>query len=463
MNFSYNNRSLLELFFRLPKFARELFSAIYSFKVHKRRFGGAYSDQFEKLMLNANLPAKERAIDQLSNLKNLLEYADANVPYYQGLFKKIGFKLRDFQSLDDLSSIPLLERDVLRTQNKSLLSQSFTGGTFINHTSGTTGTSLQFTLSLEANQRHYACVWYHYGWAGVKRKDPIATFDPHPLVHPENKKPPFWLYDRFENELFFSIHHITSQTAHSYIQALVDFKPVMIRGVPSFLNLIAQYILETGKTYHPKAVFTFSETLLDRQRKTLEQAFNCPVYNFYSNGERTGQILQCEHGNLHVMTETCVVEVLRPDGKPASVGEVGELVITNLINRAMPLIRYRIGDTGILGDGVCQCGRETPILKQLTGRINDFIITPDGRHLRPLGVFANTENVKEAQFVQEVAGSVCVRIVPREGFGSLDEKRIMEELKWSIGNEMNIQIQITDEIPRTKGGKLQHIVSKISE
>jgi phenylacetate-CoA ligase len=234
-------------------------------------------------------------------------------------------------------------------------------------------------------------MWHHYSWAGIKRKDPIATFGYHPIIHVNSKKPPFWLYDRVENELFFSIQHISAQTAPLYIQALIDFRPVMIRGVPSFLNLIAQHMLETGKTYHPKGIFTNSETLVDLQRKAIGQAFGCPVYNFYSNGERMGHVLQCQLGNLHVLTETSILEVLHSDGNLATVGEVGELVITSLINRAMPLIRYRIGDTAIMGEGRCSCGRDTPILKNLTGRSDDFIVKADGRRIHPLNVFLVTQ------------------------------------------------------------------------
>lgn len=461
MNFSYGNRNLQQIYFRLPQFTRELFAVIYSMKVHKRRFGGFFSDQLKELKQDEFLTTQDRAHDQLTRLKNILMDAYENVPYYHSLFNEIGFYPTGMRSLEDLNRIPLLEREIIRNQNINLLSRSYTGETFQHHTSGTTGASLQFTLSEEANQRHYACVWYHYGWAGIKRRDPIATFGGHPITHPKQQKPPYWLYDRFENELFFSIQHISPGTAPSYFQALVEFKPLMVRGIPSFLNLIAQYMLETGKTYRPQAVFTYSETLLDAQRKALEQAFHCPVYNFYSNGERAGQILQCEHGNLHVMTETGVVEVIGRDEKPAAAGEVGELVITSLINRAMPLIRYRIGDTGILAEGNCPCGRDTPMLKSLTGRTNDFLVTSDGRHIMPIGVFADTKNIMEAQLIQENIDSVIVKIVPRQGFGPNDEKQIIKEMRWELGTGINIHIQKVDEIPRTKSGKFQHIVSKV--
>ncbi len=461
MNLSYRNRNLLQLYYRLPQFIREIFASLYSLKVRNRRFGKAFFDQIEMLKVNSNLSPDTRAQKQIADLRAMLVYAHENVPYYRDLFDKVGFNPKKVCSLDDLRSIPLLERDILRAQNENLHAKSFEGGKFIHSTSGTTGTALKFTLSEETNQRHYGCVWYHYGWAGVKRGDRIATFGAHPLVHPDRKKPPFWLYDSVENELYFSIQHISPKTASYYAEKLMKFKPVMVRGIPSFLNLIAQYMLEKGISYTPKAVFTYSETLLDRQRKAMEQAFNCPVYNFYSNGERTGHILQCQHGSLHVLSETSVVEVVRPDGSPAAVGEVGELVITNLINKAMPLIRYRIGDTGVVAESGCPCGRQTPILRNLTGRTNDFLVTGDGLRLRPVGVFANTPNVKVAQFIQEEVGSVIVKIVPRDGYGPADEKHIMEELRWELGKMTNIQIQLVDGISFGSNGKFQHIISKV--
>ena len=145
MNFSYGNRYLMQIYFRLPKAVRELIAWVYSLKVHNRRFGGVFSDQLEKLKQNESLTVKERENDQLNNLKNTLMYACEYVPYYRNLFNKIGFEAQGIRSLEDLRSIPPLERDVLRTQNINLHSQSFTGTTFIHHTSGTTGTALQFT------------------------------------------------------------------------------------------------------------------------------------------------------------------------------------------------------------------------------------------------------------------------------------------------------------------------------
>lgn len=462
MNLSYNNRNLLNLYYRLPKFMREIFAALYSLKVRNRRFGKAFQDQMRLLRENEGLSRVERDKRQVSDLRETLRYAYENVPYYRSLFDQVGFRHDDLQSIADLRSLPLLERDVIRTKNAELHSTVFAGSVFTHHTSGTTGTSLDFTLSEEANQRHYGCVWHHYGWVGVQRGDRVATFGGHPLTHPDRRKPPFWLYDAAENEMYFSLQHISPATLHHYVRELLRFRPVMIKGIPSFMNLVAQYMIENDITYTSRGVFTYSETLLDHQRKALEQAFNCVVYNFYSNGERSGHILQCQHGKLHVLAETGLIEIIRADGSPAEAGEVGELVITNFINRAMPLIRYRIGDTGVWSqEASCACGRDTPIIEKLTGRTNDFIVTGDGLRIRPVGAFVGTPFVKAAQFVQEEAGSVVVKILPREGFGPDEEKHVVEELKAELGSATRYQIEIVDELPFGTNGKLQHIVSKV--
>ncbi len=464
MNLSYDNLTLVNFYFRLPQFVRELMAGAYSLKIRNKRYGGYFNEQMEILKKNASLSFKEREQLQFQTLKDTLNYAMENVPYYQNLFKKIGFIPDDMRSLDDLRRIPVLEREVIRNRADELLSKSYTGSTYIHHTSGTTGMALSFTLSTECNQRSYACMWYQYSWGGVKRGDPIATFGYHPVTSSEKKTPPFWLHDPVENELFFSIQHISAENAHFYIEELNRFRPVMIRGVPSFINLIAQYMLESGMSYRPNAIFTNSETLTDFQRKNIEKAFGCTVFNYYSNGERTCHVLQCEKGSLHVLTETGVVEVLRPNGTPAAAGEVGDLVLTNMINRAMPLIRYKIGDTAVMGEGSCPCGRQTPLLKELTGRITDHLVTKDGRRIHPIHVFCGTtEKVLEAQFVQEKVGSAILKIVPRQDFTKEDEKALMDEVIWDIGKDIDIELQIVKEIERTKTGKFRHIVSKLGQ
>jgi phenylacetate-CoA ligase len=157
-----------------------------------------------------------------------------------------------------------------------------------------------------------------------------------------------------------------------------------------------------------------------------------------------------------------VVEVLRPDGSPATAGEWGELVCTGLINLAMPLIRYRVGDAGIGAVGPCACDLNTSILSSIVGRIEDIVVTPDGRHVGRLDhAFKDMLNVKEAQIIQERVESILVKVVPRDGFGPDDERVILNELRLRLGDAIEIQTQLVDRIPRTATGKFRFVVSRV--
>jgi phenylacetate-CoA ligase len=463
MSLSYSNPRLRNLYYRCPTVLKEWLALVYSFRQHSNRFGGVFAAQLAELERHIHRSVEEIAQDQLACLKRMVIHAGANVPYYRQLFQSVGFKPESLQSLDDLRRIPLLDKETVREQYDELIATSKVGRTIAMHTSGTTGKALHLIISQEANQRYYAWWWFHYGWAGIQRGDRVATFWGQPVAAPDSLRPPFWVRDRLENELFFSSQHITPHTLPLYADALADFKPVLIRGYPSSIYLLALYLLETGREdIRPKAVYPSSETLFDFQRKVIEQAFGCKAYSYYGNAERVAQFLQCREGNFHVATEACVVEVLNADGSPAAAGELGELVCTGLINRAMPLIRYRVGDTGIAAADQCACGMNTPILSSLTGRVEDIVVTPDGRHVGRLDhAFKGTLNVKEAQIVQEDVHSILIKIVPRQGFSSDNERVILDELRLRLGYEIRIHLQLVDRIPRTATGKFRFVISKV--
>jgi phenylacetate-CoA ligase len=463
VSLSYSNPWLRNLYYRCPPVLRTWTAYLYSVRQHSNRFGGAFEAQLAELQRNEHHTFQEIAKDQLSRLQRAVIHAGTYVPYYQRLFKSIGFTPESLQSLHDLRSIPLLEKETVREQHQALMATSNVGRTIEMHTSGTTGKGLHLVISQDANQRSNACMWFHYGWSGIQRGSRIATFGGHPVAAPNSTRPPFWIRDRLENELFFSSQHITADNLPLYVKTLTGFKPVLVRGYPSSIYLLALYLLEIDcKEIQPKAVYTSSETLFDYQREAIEQAFGCKIYSYYGNAERVAHLLQCRYGNFHVVTEACVIEVLRPDGSQAEFGELGELVCTKLMDQAMPLIRYRVGDTGIKAREQCACGRNTPILSHLTGRVEDIVVTPDGRHVGRLDhAFKDALNIKEAQIIQEDIQSILVKIVPRQGFTSNDERRIISGLRLRLGREINIHMQLVDSISRTSNGKFRFVISKI--
>ncbi len=462
MPLTHSNKLLRKIYFHLPDCFKNTLAMTYSIINDTKRYGGVFQEQLATLEKNATRSLAEIEQDQVDNLKRILIHAGTTVPYYIQLFKKLNFKPANIESLDALKQIPVLDKETVRMHPEEFISNANEGKRIIAHTSGTTGKALKLVVSKATEQLSYAGVWFHYGWSGIRRGARIATFSGHPVAKPERMEPPFWVFNRIENELLFSSQHITPQTLPAYLQALQEFKPELIRGYPSSIYLIALYRLETGQKILPKAVYTSSETLLDFQRKVIEEAFECKAFSYYGNAERVAQILQCSEGNFHILTETGIVEVLNPDGSPTPPGEEGELVCTGLINRTMPLIRYRIGDRAIPATASCACGRNSPILSTITGRVDDIIITPEGRHIGRLGhVFKNTLNVKEAQIIQDTIDTIHVKIVPRQNYSAEDKKMIMAELRFRLGNEINIIIDEVVQIPRTSNGKQRFIISKV--
>jgi phenylacetate-CoA ligase len=250
----------------------------------------------------------------------------------------------------------------------------------------------------------------------------------------------------------------------AYLKKLNSFQPELIRGYPSSVYLIACGILDNGeKKIRPKAVFTNSETLLDQQRYIIEEAFHCKVYNWYGNAEQVGNIVECEHGNLHLKQEHSYIEFLREDGSPASPGEMAEMVCTGFNNEAMPLIRYRVGDMAVFSNDSCNCGRGGIIIEKIIGRVEDIVVTPDGRHIGRLDhLFKDMLNVKEAQIIQESIESLNIHIVKRDQFNESDMQKLREEAKLRLGNGIKINISFVNHLEREPSGKLRFVISKIN-
>jgi phenylacetate-CoA ligase len=157
-----------------------------------------------------------------------------------------------------------------------------------------------------------------------------------------------------------------------------------------------------------------------------------------------------------------VVEFLDEGGRPVTAGGTGELVSTAFGNVATPLIRYRTGDMCVVGGQDCVCGRRGPLVEQITGRSNDFLITPDGRHVRVSSeVFSHSPNVVEGQIYQEDPFAVTLRIVRRAEFSDGDLELLERRLRSYVGNDMAIRCEFMEQIPREKSGKYRYLVSRV--
>src|SRR5262249_8028755 len=141
--------------------------------------------------------------------------------------------------------------------------------------------------------------------------------------------------------------------------------------------------------YRPRGIITSAMVLHNWQRRVIEEVFACRVTNRYGCEEVSLIACECErHEGLHVNADNLLVEVLR-DGRPAAPGEPGSVVVTDLSNRAMPLLRYQVGDVAVATDRLCPCGRGLPLLERIEGREADYVVTPSGRLISGISLTEN--------------------------------------------------------------------------
>ena len=463
---SYGSKVQRFAYNRSPYFLKCLASSYYGWASFSKKYGKFYESYSDELNTSQWLSTQELLDLQKERILKFIQYAYRNVPYYSELFEANGLTPSDIQCLDDIQKLPILTKEVLRRNSEDLLSRELNHRDLVwVHTSGTTGKALEIALSKECFQREYAFNWLHRSWAAVdKASDRIATFAGHPVVPIDKMKRPFWVYNFHEKQLVFSSYHLSRANLPYYAEKLDRFRPDLIHGYPSSIYLVADYLLKQKiDTIRPKCVVTASETIFRHQRRTIEGAFDCRLLMWYGNTEMCANIVECPHGGLHVKHEHSYVEFLDEDNQPVKPGCSGKMICTGFGNYATPLIRYEVGDVAVPIDEECSCGRGGHLVKEVVGRVEDYIVTPDGRFVGRLDhIFKEALNVQEAQLIQETLCELTIRIVRRPEYSQENEAFIKNEAHNRLGNSIKVKINYVDSIPRMSSGKLRFIISKIN-
>lgn len=447
------------LYLRSPVWIQNLLLSTYGRVLRSRRYGGIHEPHLAWLRETERLTRAEIRQLQLDLLNTQLATA-RRVPLYDGR----GLP-PELASLDELAGLPTLTKDDLRRPRSELVDRDAPESALLEiHTGGTTGKPLSIHCTRTVLQRNYAFFERFKRWAGIGPRDRTATFAGRTIVAPDRTRPPFWRYNRAANTMLCSSYHLSEATIPAYVEALRRFRPHLIDSYPSSIQPIARYLLTAGiSDLRPTAVITSSETLLPEVRSMIERAFGCPVFDHYGAAEMVALITQCEHGRYHPNPEFGIVELIR-DGAPVRPGEAGEIVATGFINDVMPLIRYRTGDEAIQGEGECPCGRPFPVVERIEGRMDDVLVTPEGRLVGRLDpIFKAVSSFYETRIVQTTPSRVQVQVVPAGGSLDPDDvDTLVKELRNRLGPSMEIEVVEKQELPRTASGKLRAVVNEVT-
>ena len=445
------------IYHRLPVRMQDLAITAYGIKLHHRRYGAEHRRWLDRLLESQWHNPEQIARSQLDAIRETIDYAFENVPFYRETYAAAGYHKGDICTLDDLRKLPIVSKEDVRRDPLAFVSASIPRRRLVSGlTSGSTGTPLTLYGDRNAFQRNWAFLSRVRDWFKIPPRSSRVTLWGRHILPFEHSHPPFWRHDYYTRNHLFSVYHLSPENNRYYVQRMAELQPLEIMAYPSAATEIAKTILDLDETLiRPRAVITSGETLHPENRAIIERAFDCKVRDQYGMGEYVAWISQCEESTYHIHPEYGYVETLR-DGKIVR-DEPGEIIATGFINRAMPLIRYRTGDSAILDSTIgCSCGRAFPRVRELLGRTDDVLYTPDGRPIGRLSpVFKGLANVREGQIVQDRTDHLTLRLVT-DGPVEDDKQILRGRIEEAFGRAMKVDFEVMDEIPRTPAGKFRY-------
>jgi phenylacetate-CoA ligase len=458
--------NLLHLYHHLPLPLRSMVATARGYGLRRQRYG-ADTEQLVAAAIDRESwgPTQWQSwYDE--ELAVLLESAATTVPYYREIWEERR-RRGDQSSWELLENWPVLEKENLRQNPHGFIAEGENLEKLSSiQTSGTTGKPLRLWQSRNSLRQWYALFEARCRrWYGVSRDDNWAILGGQLVTPVTQKKPPFWVWNAALKQLYMSSYHLSPALIDHYLGALERYQVTYLYGYTSSLYELALAAMRAGKTnVRMKVVITNAEPVFDYQRSVIEEAFRCRVRESYGMAEKVAAASECESGSLHLWPEVGRLESIDGDGTRVNQG-TGELLATGLLNAAMPLIRYRVGDRVAMSEekSLCACGRALPAINAVQGRVDDVLYTRDGRHIGRLDpVFKSDLPILEAQIVQESLERIKVRYVPTDGFNAKDAASITERLRDRMG-DVDVVLEPLTQLPRTSNGKFRAVVCELSD
>lgn len=394
---------------------------------------------------------------KLFKLNRLIRHSKKNVLFYRNILPS-----GDLTDLTEIRKIPLTGKTIFREKQAQFKAQNIQRGLTTKTTGGSTGAPVTVLKTKNALAQELAGAWRGFGWAGVGIGDKQARFWGVP--HDKKTKLRAYLIDFICNRYRCSAFEFGDKDLAKYHKVLQRFKPQYFYGYVSMITEYAEFLIKNNlKTpCDLKCIITTSEVLSDIKRDLIEKVFRCKVFDEYGCGEIGTIAHECEEGNLHVNDENIIVEVLDENLNPVNKGEFGEIVVTELNNLAMPLIRYRIADYGCLANKPCKCGRKLNIIEEIKGREYDFLINSNGDKFHGEFFLYIIEDLKKAgatlngvQFVQRSLHDLDVRVITGTGFKKEHKRTIVNRLRNGFDPDIKIIIKEEKYIERENSGKMR--------
>ena len=409
---------------------------------------------------------------QFKALKKLLSHAFENTKFYREIFEEAGFNPSTMKDPTEIKKIPTLSKKDIRDNVDSLLAYNYDKDDIHSaETGGTTGVKMKFYRDNACLSPKEAALYRYEKWTGWdfgEKSGIVWTAQQDYVGH--------WTFkSKLKNAL--SLRQLVLPAAimddasiADYVNRLIIKRPTMIRAFVSPIYEVAKYIKYKGiDNIKLKGIITTGEPLYRHQREVIAEAFNCDVFDSYRSREAGPIAQECEcHNGMHINAESLYIEIVPQSGANSLVGGIGEIVVTDLLNYGMPLIRYRMGDVGMLSEENCSCGRGLPLLKNIAGRTADILYTPDKKRITAgsLVLYLVDEApglLGQVQIIQDKLDHLIIRMTndPPPSKEIVDYQK--KTIKRLFGAQMGVSFEQVNEIPLERSGKYMFTICQIPE
>lgn len=448
---------------KIPHIIQQPLLYIYGLMPPSVRYGKVFWNTYNFLQ-KSQWWSKEKLEElQMHQLANLLKHAYENVPYYRKVFDERGLKPKDIQNINDLRKLPYLTKDIFKKHYSKIIAKNFNLKDLPSeHTSGTTGKPIQFYENSYTAQKELAFIYHQWSRVGFKPDDPVVQLRGAII---KGSKPV--VYNPIDNVLRLSPQISNWEIVRYYLENMRHFGGCFLHGYPSTISVFASMIKQIGLSvpFKLKAVFFASETIYPWEIEVTQEVFNCRIFSHYGMTEKVVLAGECEHTNhYHCLPQYGITEIDSDNN---------EIIGTSFLNYVNPFIRYRTTDIASHAVTSCcgECGRQYyPVFSSVEGRLEDFIITPNGVPVSPAVItfpFKNLQTIKNTQIIQKSLHSIVLKIVP---WNNCDPKILKSDLcKLSqgllniLGANMKIEIETVESIQFSKSGKFKWIISEVSK
>lgn len=398
-------------------------------------------------------------------LRDAVDHAYWSCPYYQRSFDAARVRPGNLRAPHDLRAFPIVSKGDVFEHREEMCDRSFTGPIFKCTTSGSTGMATSFYIDGTHAAWVDASVARGRRWWGVQRGELELVLWARSVDDSPTKDLRAWLKYRLRNRVQFDTFvDFDDERANAVLAAIRRVRPRVLYGYGSSLGRLAVYMAEMGERLAPDERPVFVEYTADhmsaQEQTAAEDVFGSPVLSAYGSSEVGGVAQQCQQGRLHVSIDHAWVEFVRPDGSPAASGEQGEIVLTTLHNRYMPLVRFRVGDVGAWSPRPCSCGSPLPCMELSLGKAVDLIETPFVRgvsahvldyanlHLMRIGV----RGIRQFFVEQDALDHFVLLIVQDRVFDPHCAEIFVQKMQEKLG-PVRVDLRFVDEVPRRSSGK----------